>query len=477
MTMLLRGGLVLDVDGVRAANVLVEADRIVAVEAKLPVPEGTEVWELDGDLVMPGLINAHHHSTDNLNTGRLPIAPLELWSLASVPSRPGSPEELRLAALLSAAQMLRGGVTAVVDVVRPAPALTVDGLEAVAGAYAESGLRAAVAPVVVDLPVEHTLPLDDRFAMDGRPAGDGAAQLAVVEAFFEQWHGRSGRIRVQVAPSGPQRCSDRLLSASIELTRRLGTQLHTHALETAPQAEQARRRWGVPMLRHLERVGALGPDTVLAHLVWPESDEIELLAATRTIVVHNPASNCALGSGRAPLTDLLAADVRLALGTDAATCNDGLSMFEAMKLATILHRPFEPDWRRWPTPCDAIRLATEGGAAALGLAGQLGRVAPGYLADLVVLDAGTPALVPPNHLMRQIVMRGGPDLVRHVLVAGRPLVRDRELLTLDWRALADAARTVTAGRPPLGPTDEQLGTAIGRMLTRIRSSSTREATS
>ncbi len=469
MSLLLRGGLVLDGDTTRAADVLVEGERIVAIQVDLSKPEGAEVWELGGDLVVPGLVNAHYHSPDNLNTALPPIAPLELWSLASVPSRGGTTEELRLAAVLGAAQLLRGGVTAVVDMVRPTPILTLEGLDAVASAYAEAGLRAAVAPVVVDLAVEQTLPLEDPpGAADSYGAGDGAEQLAVVEALFHKWHRPSGRIQVHVAPSGPQRCSDELFSGAVELARGLNTLLHTHALETAAQAEQARRRWGAPMLRHLDRIGALAPNTVLAHVVWPEPDEIALLAASRAVAVHNPASNCALGSGRAPLSAMLAAGVMVALGTDAATCNDGLSMFEAMKLATILQRPFEPDWERWPTPRDAFRLATQGGAAALGLADQLGRVAPGYLADLVVLDARAPAFVPPNDILHQLVMRGGPDLVRHVFVAGRPVVRDRELLALDWAAVADAAQAAAARRVPPERPDGRLEAAIRRMLARMR---------
>lgn len=457
----------LDADGAeRSADVLVEGDRIVAVGADLPAPPGAEVWDLGGDLIIPGLVNAHYHSPDNLNTGRLATAPLELWSLGSVPSRGGTPDELRLAALLGAAQLLRGGVTAVVDMLRPALGLTLEGLEAVAGAYEAAGLRAVIAPVVADLPLEQTLPLDD--VLIGRPLAAAEEQLATVEAFFRGWHGRHGRIRVQVAPSGPQRCSDRLFDGALELSRRLGTMLHTHALETRAQAEQARRRWGEPMLRHLARSGALGPSTVLAHVVWPGADEVDLLASSGAVVVHNPASNCALGSGRAPLPAMLAAGVSLALGTDAATCNDGLSMFESMKLAAILHRPFEADWERWPTPRDSLRLATRGGAAVLGLAGQLGRVAPGYLADFVVLDRRGAAFVPPNDFVHQLVLRGGPELVRHVFVGGRAVVRERELTLLDWPAIADAARAVAARRPPLARPDGHLEAAIGRMLAGLR---------
>jgi cytosine/adenosine deaminase-related metal-dependent hydrolase len=465
MSLLLRSGRVLDGDRFRRLDVAIEGERIVAVGPDLPATQPT--WDLADDLVIPGLVNAHYHSPDNLVTGRLPIAPLELWSLSSVPSRTSAPEELRTAALLGAAQLLRGGVTGVVDMVRPSPKLTVEALDAVADAYLTAGLRAAVVPVVRDLAVEDTLPLGNGVA-GGRLDADADEQLGVVREVAGAWHGRAGRLQVQVGPSAPQRCSDRLFHDALDLARELGMLLHTHVLESPAQAVQARRRWGTTLLRHLDDLGALSDGAVLAHVVWPDPDEIDLLAARGAVVVHNPASNCALGSGRAPLPDLLAAGVRLALGTDAATCNDGLSMFEAMKLATIVHRPAEPDWRRWPAPGAALEMATRGGAAALGLADRLGRVAPGYLADLVVLDARSPAFVPPNDLPRQLVMRAGAEAVRHVIVGGQPVLRDRQLLTLDWGDLAAAATRISARSAAPSAPEAALVGAVEALLHEVR---------
>jgi cytosine/adenosine deaminase-related metal-dependent hydrolase len=415
------------------------------------------------------LIDAHYHSPDNLNIGLLPDAPLELWSLASVPARGSSPELLQVAARLGAAQLLRGGVTGVIDMVRPWPALTPAALDAVAEAYLGTGLRVAIAPVVRDLPVVHTLPLDRAVQGPDEPAANPSEQLEINEAFFGRWHGRAGRIQVHVGPSAPTRCSDALLDAAFDLARRLDTITHTHALETRAQAEQARRRWGQSLLRHLDALGALGPKTVLAHLVWPEADEPELLADRGVITVHNPTSNLALGSGRAPLPDLLAAGVTVALGTDAATCNDGLSMFESMKLATIVHRPDTPDWRRWPSASDALRLATRGGAAALGLAHELGRIEVGCLADLVVLDVQHPSLVPLKTPVRQVVMRGEPDLVRHVLIGGQLVVRERQFIDLDWDSIVHEAEAITAQRST-STVDDPLAAPIARMLADLRAS-------
>jgi cytosine/adenosine deaminase-related metal-dependent hydrolase len=363
--------------------------------------------------------------------------------------------------------MLLGGVTGVVDMVRPSPELTLPALEAVADAYAESGMRAAIVPVVRDLAVEDTLPLDDD-STPPRPEVNGAEQLDIIRTFSSAWHGRLGRLSVQVGPSGPQRCSDSLFQQALDLGAELRTLLHTHVLETRAQAVQAQRRWGTSMLGHLDRHGGLSDRTVLAHVVWPERDEVRLLAERGPLVVHNPASNCALGSGVAPLPAMLVAGVRLALGTDGATCNDGLSLFEAMKLSNILHRPFEADWRRWPSASNALRMATEGGAAALDLAGRLGRITPGYLADLVVLDAHAPALVPPNDLPRQLVMRADPSVVRHVFVAGEPVVRDRQLLSFDWDALVEAASALASRQTSPEPANAALATRIEHMLHSVR---------
>ncbi len=315
-SLLLRGGLVFDGHSFVANDVVVADGRVGAVGPASDVPAGAEVVDLKGDLVLPGLVNAHYHSPDNLGTGRLDTAPLELWSLGSVPSRSSSPDELRVAALFGAAEMLRGGVTGVVDMLRLPDGMADAPFDAVAGAYVDAGMRAAIAPVLVDLPVERTLPLAEWRDLPA-DAGLVSASLAVVEDLARRWRGRDGRIDVHVAPSGPQRCSEALLEGAVALARRLGTRLHTHALETRPQATQALHRWGVPLITHLERIGALGPSTVLAHVVWPRPDEIAAIAASGTVVVHNPASNAALGSGRAPVPDMIAGGVVVALGTDA----------------------------------------------------------------------------------------------------------------------------------------------------------------
>jgi 5-methylthioadenosine/S-adenosylhomocysteine deaminase len=463
VTLLLRGGVVL-AGSFAPADVLLDGERIAAVAPRLEPPHGARVVDLAGDLVIPGLVNAHYHSPDNLNTALTPLAPLELWSLASVPLRERSPDELRLAALFGAAQLLRGGVTSVIDMIRVEPA-TVDALDAVAGAYADAGMRAAIAAVVADLPLERTLPLGPWEApAPDRPAAE--ARLAPIAELHRRWHGRDGRLAVQIAPSAPHRCSDELLEASFALARGLGTMVHTHALETRAQAEQARLRWGRPLLPHLAAAGMLGPSTALAHVVWPEASDVALLAERRAVVVHDPSSNLALGSGIAPVPAMLAAGVRLALGTDAATCNDGLSMFEAMKLAATLHRPGEPDWRRWPSAEDGLRLATRGGAAALGREAALGTVAAGQLADLAVLRAADAAFVPPNDLVRQLVMRAGPGAVRHVFVGGRQVVADGELLTVDLDAVLGEVRSIDKRTPRVAPAE--LEGRIAAMLASLR---------
>lgn len=466
--LLLRGGLVLGPDPMRgfvAADILIDAERVAAVGPGLTVPDGAEVRDLGGGLVIPGLINAHAHSPYLVNTSLADEEPLELWSLVNGPGRDAGPGELGLWARLGAAEMLLGGVTGVVDMVRQETTSVDEGLDAIAEGYLQAGMRAAVAPVVADLPLDATLPL----AMEGAPIPVARPndQLELVRRFHARWHGRSGRITAQVGPSGPQRCSDPLYAACVALARSLGIRLHTHALETAPQREQAARRWGRPMLEHLADADLLGAETVLAHLAWPTPREIELVAEAGAMVVHNPASNCALGSGRMPLPELLRAGARVALGTDAPSCNDGLSMFEAMKWAAILHRPFTPDWRDWPHPTRMLELATVGGAAALGR-DDLGVLAPGRLADLVVLDPDDLAFVPPNDLVRQTVMRGHPGLVRDVLVGGRTVVRARRLLTLDLPALVEQARRLA--RPDAKPngSDQRARPEIEALLLRTR---------
>ena len=417
-------------------------------------PAAVEIIDAREFLVTPGLVNAHTHSPDNLVRGTAPNLPLELWSLSSAVGREGrTPREIQVSALLGCIEMLRTGTTTVLDHIRFSPDLDPAGMDAVATAYREIGIRAVIAPVVADRPVIATLPLDaDELPADspsayGRKALMPAVeQIALVERFVRDWHGREGRIGVAIGPSGPQRCSDQLLERAADLSRRHGIPLHSHVLETRAQQVMAQRLYGGSMIAHLDRLGVLSPRASLVHVIWADDSDFDLIARAGAAVIHNPVSNAKLGSGVCRLAALLARGVTIGLGTDSACCNDSNNLLETAKWTALLHSLQARAGESWIGPEQALVMATRGGARAIGLGARIGSIAPGFAADLAFFRLRAPALVPLNDPVRQLVQSENGSGVAMTMVAGRIVMREGRCVALDEAALWEEASELAARR-------------------------------
>lgn len=432
------GGLVLegwDAEPVPAA-VLVEDGRIAAV---VPGPEAAalagcaaEVVDAAGAVVMPGLVNAHHHSYGNALRGTENAQPLEVWSAFTVAyGRALDPEMQRLAILLGAAEMLRGGVTGVIDHSPP-----VGAHETIFAAHVESGMRVGYAAFFHDVHDHDFLGLDLPPGLKAFLEAPGFAAPAFIEAMFRKLAAADGKGRVQVmlGPNAPQRCSDALLDLWVRLRDELGLAVHTHLLETVAQRDGSRRAWPHGLVREMDRRGLLAPGLSVAHGVWLDADERALLAECGVVVSHNPASNLMLGSGLAPLQGYRRAGVTVALGSDSANSGGRADLFEVMRLAMMLPRIGE-EWRAWLDAPAVLRMATEGGAAALGLAGCAGRIAPEQVADLTIVETKGPGMAAARPSVATLVQHGGPEHVRATMVQGRWAYRDGRVLAFDEAAV------------------------------------------
>ena len=345
----LAGGLCLRNGLASPLDVEIRDGCIAALHAPGMLPPDTlTVIDAKNRLLVPGLVNAHIHSPDSLIRGSAPELPLELWSLHSAAGRlERSVEETILAVRLTAAELLRAGVTCVVDHIRFDPALRADLLDAVAMAWRETGMRVVIAPVLADRPAAETLPLiEEDFGPQGRPAsgyGRGTMlhwrqQIDLVDDFAQRWHGIDGRLFVAVAPSGPQRCTDDLLRAAGELSKKRELLLHMHVLETRAQRAMAYQLYGCGMIAHLADLGLLTPRTHLVHAIWLEDGDLDIIARSGASVVHNPVSNAKLGSGFCRVPDMVARRIRIALGTDSACCNDSGDLLETAKWTALLQK-------------------------------------------------------------------------------------------------------------------------------------------
>ena len=406
-------------------------------------------------IAAPGFVNCHSHSPDNLVRSTAGDLPLELWSLASSAGRESrSLREIYVSTMLGAIEMMRSGTTAVLDHVRISPDIDAEALDTVASAWRDSGMRAVIAPVVSDRSVVDTMPFDeddlsglDLSAYGSRPPLPAREQMAIIEAFFHRWHGSAdGRIRVAIGPSGPQRCSDDLLIAAADFSRRHDTLLHTHILETRLQREMGLRLYGRGMIAHLGDLGLLTPRTNLVHSIWLEADDADRIVSADATVIHNPVSNARLGSGCCSLVDLISKGVRIGLGTDSACCNDSANLLETMKWAALVHRHHSADAETWLGPESALLLGTSGGANVLGLK-MAGRLEAGYSADVTFFKRKAPAFSPLSNPVRQLVLSENGSAIDSVMIAGQFVLSNGRSTKIDetaiWeegQALADKRR-------------------------------------
>ena len=395
------------------------------------IPAGDFDRVIDGRrfIALPGLINSHCHSPANLLRGLLPGSPLEIWrAYWRAMLRGMRAEDFYASALLGGMEMLKTGTTTVLDHFFGSQSARFMGAGEAIRAMQDVGLRHVVALTVSDKRYEETVPLGNSSAsaapeiqrMSQTETRDTRTWLDECEAFISEHHAPDNLTTCCPGPSAVQRCTDELLTGVGELSRRLNLPLHIHLAETRSQKIMGPRLYGTSLLKHLDSLGVLASNLSLAHSIWIEEGDIDLIAASGATPVHNPASNLRLGSGLAPITRLLAAGAHVALGTDGASSNDGQNMFDAIRLATLVHNPGIADYRTWVTSVQALRMATREGARAFGL--STGILEPGRLADVVLLRHDTPAFTPMNNVLNQLALCENGSSVDTVIVDGEVTV-------------------------------------------------------
>ncbi len=447
MTMtVIRGGRVLDTDKTDApfADILIDGDTVREIGPPgLPVPEGAASVDAADRLIIPGLINAHTHGTGALARGSG-----DRWTLELLLNAGGwltgtrGLEHKYLSALLGALEMLKKGCTACYDLYGEFPSPTVEGLAAVAQAYNDAGMRAVIAPMMADRSFYQSVPgladaLPDplRGVVERFQMAPYEQSLAACREVIANWRHPHDRIRPALAPTIPLHCSDDFITGSRDLAAEHGLALHMHLAESKPQAIAGPRVYGKTLTRHLDALGFITERFTGAHGVWLDDDDIAILADRGAAIAHNPGSNMRLGSGVARAHDLITRGVTLGVGTDGPQCADNQNMFEALRLAAFASRLRSHDPDQWVSAHQAFHAATAGSAKTLGFDGVLGRIAPGYKADLVFLDLGHIHWFPMNDPLIQLVMAEDATAVTRVMVGGRLVVEGGEFVDHDLTAL------------------------------------------
>ena len=424
--LLITNGIVLTMDPdhriIDNGAVTVMGDTITAVApvARMGHPPAREVIDAAGGIIMPGLINAHTHAAMTLFRGLADDLPLMTWLNEHIFPAEACLDSDRVYAgsLLGCAEMILSGTTCFCDMY-----LFED---SVARAASAAGMRAVVGEVLYDFPSPNYGPMEKG--------------LDYTRRLIANWHG-DPLITIAVEPHSPYLCAPELLVRAADIAGENGVPLVVHLSETSNEVDTIRQRYGVTPVAHLANLGVLAPNLLACHCVVLDESDMSLLAEHDVKVAHNPESNMKLASGIAPIPQLIDRGVCVGLGTDGCSSNNNLDLFAEMDTAAKLHKARSLD----PTVMDAetvLGMATIDGARALGLDRQIGSIAVGKKADLIVIDTRKPHLTPMYHPVSHMVYAARGADVSATVVGGRVLMKDRRLLHLDLEKILTDARQI-----------------------------------
>ena len=421
----IHGGTVITVndafDIIENGLICISGDRLARIENCPPsgsLPPAVKTIDARGMLVLPGLVNTHTHCPMTLFRGLADDLPLQLWlqkHIFPAESRHIDPDTVTLGTMLACAEMILSGTTTCCD----GYFLEDD----VARAMQQSGMRAVLGQGVIDLPAP------------GVP--DAADNVAAAERFIARWQTISSRLQPSIFCHSPYTCSPATLQAAKKAADQAGVLFQIHVAETREESAQLADGRSTPV-KFLDRLGLLDDNTLLVHCVWLDDADVEIIAERGAAVAHCPESNMKLAAGIAPVIELLAAGVSVGLGTDSCASNNNLDMLQEMDTAAKLHKVH----RMEPTVADAgtvLRLATAGAASAVGLGKEIGTLEGGKKADLILIDARQPHLVPLYHPVSQVVYAAKGSDVHTAIIDGRIVMENRRLLTLNLGQILERA--------------------------------------
>jgi 5-methylthioadenosine/S-adenosylhomocysteine deaminase len=425
--LIVAGGTVVTMDAqwrvIEDGAVAVRGDTIVAVGPRAAIESRySAARRLDarGRLILPGFINTHTHAPMTLLRGIADDLTLQEWLekyIFPAEARNVTEDFVTWGARLAILEMIRGGTTTFADMYYFE--------DAIARAAQQAGMRAVLGETLIDFP-----------APDNKTREQA---LAYTEQFLKTWQG-DPLIRAAVAPHAIYTNSEASLRNAVALARRYRAPLLIHVAESKREVDDARAKHGVSPVAYLENIGFLGPDVLAAHCIWLDAADIARLAKHEVGCAHNPSSNMKLASGTAPVLEMLAAGVRLGLGTDGpAGSNNDLNLMEEMDLAAKLQKVTRMDPRALSAR-QALEMATIGGARALHLEKEIGSLEAGKKADLVLLQVSGAHAVPLYDAYSQIVYALKASDVETVVIAGRVVMQNRRMLTLNETEVLAKAR-------------------------------------
>jgi len=415
------------------ANKTVLTDNALAVKDGIIVAIGNaadilekynapEMIEGENRAVMPGFVNGHTHSAMVLFRGMADDLALMTWLRNYIfPMEGRYVDETLIEAGTSLAcyEMIQSGTTSFVDMYFYP--------DVIAGVVDKCGLRATISTPMIDFPSPGFKGWDDSFA-------------AGVD-FVKRWKGKHERITPALAPHAPYTVSPEHLAQAFAAAKEFDVPVSIHVAEDRAEIETISEKYGVTPIDHLEMAGMLDHTTIAAHVVWPNESDIKKLAVSKVGAIHNPTSNMKTGAGVAPIPAMLAAGVKVGLGTDGAASNNDLDMWEEMRFAALLHKGVGGDPTVVPA-IEALNMATKGGAVAAGFPDTMGSLEVGMKADFIQVALDKPRLTPLYDIVSHLVYAANSSDVVTNVVDGKILMKDREVLTLDKAEVMAAVEAI-----------------------------------
>lgn len=390
---------------------------------------------IDGEnyIVIPGLVNAHNHSMSNMMKANFVNLPLEIWrQYVKGIWRVVQDEGLYLDVILGCIEMARNGITTSIDHFTNLFPKDYSGISQAYNAVVDSGIRSILAPMVSDIRYDETIPLSQYIkskevseVVNGITSAETAGNdIGYLREFLDEFKNKHSRFHCMLGPASPQRCSKRLLLDIKDLAGEYGIGVHLHVLESKTQSEYTLKKFGKSAIAYMEEIGFLDKRISMAHVIWVDDNDINIIAKTGTSVVHNPVSNIRLGDGIAPIIKMVRNGVNVAFGTDGPCSNDSQNLFETLKIGSLLHNPFEDNFEKWISPKEALKMATINAANALNLGHLIGSLEKRKKADMVLLNRKSYPYIPNGDIYNQIVLCETGKNIAKVIIDGKLVIEN-----------------------------------------------------
>ncbi|MGI6226833.1 MAG: 5'-deoxyadenosine deaminase [Peptococcales bacterium] len=422
-SLLVKNGIIVTMNKTREivqGDIYIEDGKIV--ELGQTRNEADEIIDARGKVIIPGLVQPHIHLCQTLFRGQSDDKELLDWLKQNIWPLEGAHDEksIYISALLGLAELIKSGTTSIVDMA------TVHHTNWVIKAIAESGIRALVGKAMMDFGSEVPQTLQETTK----------ESLEQSVNLLEKWHGyNDGLIQYAFAPRFIISCSEGLLKEVGRLAKYYNVKIHTHSSENQSECKLVEELFGMRNVKCFEKLGLIGPNLILAHCIWLDEEEMNILASSQTNVVHCPSSNLKLASGIAKVPDMLAKGCQVSIAADSAACNNNLDPWMEMRIAALIQKPLHgptamPAWK-------VFELATLGGAKVMGRENEIGSLEVGKKADLVVLDLKDFHVIPQSNtnIYSRLVYEAKSSDVETTIVNGKVLMQNRKLMTIDAERL------------------------------------------